>query len=68
MLQLKDNRVVSNSEKTLTSDNTIFTRRAFALGPAEVRSGFGEVFSAAGKRRQPDTSAPPNRIAAALRA
>ncbi|QHT59891.1 hypothetical protein GXP70_07960 [Paenibacillus lycopersici] len=29
-----------------------------------VRSGFGEVFSGARKRSQPDTPAPPNRIAA----
>ncbi|MEC0128712.1 MULTISPECIES: hypothetical protein [Paenibacillus] len=46
----------------------MFTHRAFALGPAGVRRGFREAFQSSGKLDQPDTSAPPNRIAAALRA
>jgi hypothetical protein len=41
----------------LTSDNTIFTHRAYALGPAEGRSEREEGFQYSGKQNQPDTSA-----------
>ncbi|MBP1938681.1 hypothetical protein, partial [Paenibacillus sediminis] len=48
-----------------TSHNTIFTlRKSSCLGPAGVRSGFGDEIPVAGKQIQPDTPAPPNRIAA----
>jgi hypothetical protein len=48
-----------------TSDNTIFTRRGIRPSVrTEVRSGIGEAITVAGKRNQPDTPAPPNRVAA----
>ncbi len=36
--------------KSRTSHNTIFTHRAFALGPSGVRSGFGGAFQQRGSR------------------
>ncbi|WP_366346038.1 hypothetical protein [Paenibacillus amylolyticus] len=38
------NESVGELIKTLTSYNNIFTYRAYALGPAEVRSGFEGAF------------------------
>ncbi|PQP80729.1 hypothetical protein C0Q44_26235 [Paenibacillus sp. PCH8] len=46
-----------------TSPNTIFTHRAFALGPARSKKWNQRGISAAGKLEQPDTSAPTKRIA-----
>ncbi|AIQ19070.1 hypothetical protein H70357_21930 [Paenibacillus sp. FSL H7-0357] len=52
-------------EEEVASDNTIFTHRAICPSVRTgVRSGFGEVISVAEKFIQPDTPAPPNRIAA----
>lgn len=41
----------------MTSDNTIFTHRAYVLGPVEGRSEREEGFQYSGKQNQPDTSA-----------
>jgi hypothetical protein len=54
-----------NSKKAPASDNTIFTHRAIRLSVRQkLEADSGMRLAVAEKGNQPDTPAPPNRIAA----